>query len=83
MADPDRVEFLPLSEVFPDVQMAPLPDGCVTETVFVFSKARFDDGTTAWYWRSPGAGVTNQEELLGALIMQVEVLKAELLDSWE
>lgn len=83
MEKPDRGELRPLSEVFPDVLIPPLPDGCVTETLFIFSKARFDDGTAAWYWQSPGAGITNQEELLGALIMQVEVLKSELLNSWE
>lgn len=83
MAEPDRLEQLPLSDVFPGVHMARLPDGCVTETVFIFSKARFEDGTTGWYWRSPGAGITNHEELLGALIMQVEVLRTELLLSWE
>jgi hypothetical protein len=63
--------------------MARLPDNCVTETLFMFSKVRFEDGTTRWYWQSPGAGITNHEELLGALMMQVEVLKTELLESWE
>lgn len=81
MAEAEVCEQFPIGEVFPDVSLARMPDGCVAETVFVLAKMRFDDGTTAWSWRSPG--ITNQEELLGALIMQVEVLKTELLESWE
>lgn len=81
MADDKRLGPHPIGEVFPGVTLAPLPDDCVLETLFVFSKLRFDDGTTAWQWRSPG--ITNHEELLGALIMQVETLKASLLDDWE
>lgn len=83
MAEPETLERLPIGEVFPGVTLARLPDGCVVETVFVFAKARLEDGTTAWWWQSPGAGITNQEELLGALIMQVEVLKASMLEDWE
>lgn len=82
MAEVKGSTHLPIGEVFPDVYLAPIPDvGCVAETVFVFTKWRYDDGTTEWSWLSPG--ITNQEELLGALIMQVEVLKASMLDSWE
>jgi len=36
--------------------------------MFVFAKVRFDGRTTSWIWKSPG--ITNQEELLGALIMR-------------
>ncbi len=81
MAEMNGSEHLPIGDVFPGVYLAPLPDNCVAETVFVFSKVRFDDGATAWSWQSPG--ITNQEELLGALIMQVEMLKVSLLEYWE
>ena len=81
MSEPDKLEQRPIGEVFPGVRLAKLPEGCVAETVFVFSKARFDDGTSTWFWLSPG--ITNQEELLGALIMQVETLKAQMLEYWE
>lgn len=81
MTEDERLEQHPIGEVFPGVTFARLPDGCVTETMFVFAKVRYEDGTAAWIWKSPG--ITNQEELLGALIMQVETLKAEMLDYWE
>lgn len=81
MAEPEGLRHIPIGDVFPGVHLAQLPDGCIAETVFVFSKVRFDDGTTAWHWLSPG--ITNQEELLGALIMQVETLKAQMLEYWE
>lgn len=81
MAEMNGSERLPIGDVFPGVYLAPLPGNCVAETVFVFTRVRFDDGTTEWSWVSPG--ITNQEELLGALIMQVEMLKASLLESWE
>lgn len=81
MAEPIASGHLPLNDVFPGARLAPLPEGCAAETVFVFVKVRWDDGTGQWLWRSPG--ITNQEELLGALIMQVEVLKEQLLESWE
>ena len=77
----EESELHPIGDVFPGVTFARLPDGCVTETMFVFAKVRYDDGNTAWIWKSPG--ITNHEELLGALIMQVETLKAELLEDWE
>lgn len=81
MVEPNELEHIPIGDVFPGVHLARLPAGCVAETVFVFSKVRFDDGTTAWHWLSPG--ITNQEELLGALIMQVEILKEQILENWE
>ena len=81
MAEPDGLEHVPIGDVFPGVRLAQLPTGCVAETVFVFTKVRFDDETTAWRWLSPG--ITNQEELLGALIMQVEMLKTQMLEYWE
>ena len=77
----DECERYPIGDVFPGATLTALPDDCVVETLFVFSKLRFSDGTTAWQWRSPG--ITNQEELLGALIMQVETLKADMLDAWD
>ena len=70
----------PTYEVLPGVHLVMPPDGEI-ETVFVLTKVRFEDGTSAWSWQSPG--ITNQEELLGALIMQVEVLTSSMLDDWE
>ena len=80
MAEDRESRLRPIGEVLPDVHLA-LPDEGEVETVFVFTKVRFEDGTSAWSWQSPG--ITNQEELLGALIMQVEVLKSSMLDAWE
>lgn len=81
MPESEKSELLPIGDVFPGVHLAGLPDDCVVETLFVFSKLRLDDGTSVWQWRSPG--ITNHEELLGALIMHTEMLKASLLEDWE
>lgn len=80
MTEGRHPEPRPTHEVLPGVHLALPPDGEI-ETVFVFTKVRFEDGTSGWSWQSPG--ITNQEELLGALIMQVEALKASMLDAWE
>lgn len=80
MAEDREPTLRPIGEVLPDMRLA-LPDGCVVETAFVLTKIRFEDGTSAWSWRSPG--IFNQEELLGALIMQTEALKLSMLDDWE
>lgn len=81
MAKPNELGHLPIGEVFQGAYLSPLPDGCVVETMIVFTKLRLGDGESTWQWRSPG--LTNREELLGALIMQVEMLKENLLESWE
>ena len=80
MTESTNLENLPIGDVFPGVRLAGLPENSEGETLFV-SKLRLDDGTSAWQWRSPG--ITNHEELLGALIMHAEVLKAQLLEDWE
>lgn len=69
-----------IGDALQGMTMMQLPDGFEVETVFVLIKMRSDDGKTVWGWRSPG--ITNHEELLGALIVQVEMLKGQLLDDW-
>lgn len=80
-ASENSEQLPPIGDVFPGVRLAALPDDCVVETLFVFTKLRLDDGTSVWQWRSPG--ITNHEELLGALIVHAEMLKAQLLEEWE
>ena len=74
------MDELPIGDLLSGMSVMPLPEGFEAETVFVLIKMRTDDGNTVWGWRSPG--ITNHEELLGALIVQVEMLKAQLLDDW-
>jgi hypothetical protein len=81
MGEPNELGHLPIGDVLPGMTMMPLEEGFVAETVFALIKMRGDDGATVWGWRSPE--ITNHEEVLGALIVQVELLKQQLLDSWE
>lgn len=46
-AEDEKLGPHPIGDFFPGVTLAPLPDDCVLGTLFVFSKLRFDDGTTA------------------------------------
>lgn len=61
-------------------EILPLPEGHTADTAWMLIKMRDSDGGINWCWRSPG--ISNQEELLGALLVQVELLKQRLVDDW-
>jgi len=65
--------------------IVPLPDGHEAVTAYLLIKTRATDpeGETQyeWSWRSPE--IVNQEELLGALVSQTDLLRRSLLDQWE
>lgn len=48
---------------------------------FVLIKYLDDRGEATWAYRTTNA--LNREELLGALVVQVAVLKKELRDEWD
>ena len=74
---------LPIGEVLPGVTFVPLPEGHEAVTVYLLMKTRNPDGDTEfnWSWRSPE--IVNQEELLGALISQTDLLRQQMLNQWE
>lgn len=85
MAEQNESGPLPISDVLPGMTMMPLPEGHEAETVYLLVKTRTtgDDGNSEfnWCWRSPE--IVNHEELLGALISQTDLLRAQMLKWWE
>jgi hypothetical protein len=73
----DRV---PIGEVLSELQLRPLPEDWTPVEAFVLIKCVDSDGDAQWAYRTTSA--PNREELLGALTVQVDVLRKELLDEW-
>lgn len=83
MTESNESERLPIGEVLPGVTFVPLPEGHEAVTVYLLIKTSRPDGDTEfdWSWRSPE--IINQEELLGALISQTDLLRRQMLSQWE
>ena len=71
---------LPIGEVLADMDIDPLSDGASPLEAFVLIKVRYDDGEDSWCYRTTRE--PNREELLGALTVQIDLLRKELLDDW-
>jgi hypothetical protein len=71
----------PIEEVLPGFSLHPLDDGWTPLQAFVLIKSLDEDGDTAWSYRTSEA--LNLEELLGALTVQVELLRNKLVRHWE
>jgi hypothetical protein len=78
VADDERA---PIGEVLPGFTLHPLDDGWTPLQAFVLVKSLDEHGETAWSFRT--SEQLNLEELLGALIVQVEVLRNKLTRAWE
>lgn len=78
MSDDERQ---PIGEVLPDFKLHPLEPGWTPLQAFVLVKSLDEEGGTAWSFRT--SEQFNLEELLGALVVQVETLKRKLTKSWE
>jgi hypothetical protein len=72
---------LPAAEVLQGVGFHSLPDGSKIEQVYAVIKFRDTDNNVVWSYRT--SSPPNREELLGALLIQVDLLRKELLDEWE
>ena len=81
MTEPNELGHLPIEEVLPGAMLMPLPEGDEVVTVYVLVKSRDAEGLTGWSWRSPE--IVNQEELLGALVSQTDLLRDQMLKQWE
>jgi len=66
-------------EVLPGIALHPLDESAQPEFVFALIRYRDQQGT-GWVYRTSSA--PNREELLGALVTQVELLKRELANDW-
>ncbi len=74
---------LPIDQALPGVTLDPLElePGERVDFVFVLARTKDADGDTAWSFRT--SSPPNDEELLGALQVQVELLKRRLLAEWD
>jgi hypothetical protein len=80
VAEGDWDERMPISTVLPGVRLHPLEYGA--RPTFVFALIKYQDAEgEGWSYRTSGA--PNREELLGALNVQYEVLKRELMRDWD
>lgn len=78
MSDEERQ---PIGEVLPAFKLHPLQEGWTPLQAFVLVKSLDEEGGTAWSFRT--SEPLNLEELLGALVVQVETLKTRLARRWE
>jgi len=71
----------PLESVLPGLRIHPLEEGDQPVEAFLLIKCREPDGDIAWAYRTTAA--PNREELLGALLVQADILRRELVREWE
>jgi hypothetical protein len=77
LSSPDRVS---LSELFPHATVTPLGEGEAVENAFLLLQCADSEGERTWSYRTTSQ--FNLEELLGALTVQVELVRQELLQAW-
>ncbi|WP_157371768.1 hypothetical protein [Angustibacter sp. Root456] len=74
-------ERLPIEQVLPGQRLHPLDDGEVPLMTFALIKCPDRDGDVSWSFRT--SEPPNLEELLGALTVQVDLLRRRLASQWE
>lgn len=72
-------ERVPISGALPKMAIHPIED--TPEFAFILVRTRDSSGVVNWSYRTTEP--PNREELLGALTVQVALLKKELRDEWE
>jgi len=77
---PDDVR-VPVAEALSGLEVHALDPGDTAIEAFVLIKTLDADGDIGWAYRTTNR--LNREELLGALVVQVAVLKKELRDEWD
>lgn len=70
----------PVESVLPGLTVHGLEEGYSWEFAYVLLRLRDPDGDIAWSYRT--SSPPNREELLGALQVQVDLLRKELLEEW-
>lgn len=74
-------ERVPVEQVLRGLTVHPLDEGATPLEAFVLVKYLDSDGDSTWSYRTTHR--LNREELLGALIVQVDVLREELRREWD
>lgn len=77
----DDEERKPIQEVLGPVGIHPLSEGWTPIEAYVIVKALDGTGQPSWCYRTTHP--PNREELLGALTVQVDLLRRELLEGWD
>lgn len=78
----------PIEEVLPGASLEPLldktEDGAKLsfDAAFLLIRCKLPDGSATWSFRTTRPGLSN-EELLGQLLIQFDLLKRSLLAEWE
>lgn len=72
---------VPVTEVLTGLEVHPLDPGETAVEAFILLKFLDGDGQIRWAYRTTHR--LNREELLGALTVQVDVLRKELRDEWD
>lgn len=72
---------VPASQVLTGLEIHPLESSATPIEAFVLIKLLDADGDVSWAYRTTNR--LNREELLGALTVQVDVLRKELRDEWD
>lgn len=75
-----EAQRLPIGDVLPGFTLFTLPDACVPIDAFVLIKALDADGRPTWAVRCSDG--LNDEELLGALVVQVDLVRSRLRRDW-
>ena len=71
----------PAGEILGDLSIHPLEPGWVPTEAFLLIKCRDEGGAFSWAYRTTHA--PNREELLGALVVHVDLLRKEIREDWE
>jgi hypothetical protein len=77
----DDGQRVPIEQVLPGMAIHPLESGEVPLSAFVLVKLLDRDGDPTWSFRTTEA--PNREELLGALTVQLDLLRKSLLKEWD
>jgi hypothetical protein len=76
----DGEQRVPVTDVLRGLELHPLEPGETALEAFVLIKVLDAQGDVSWSYRTTNR--LNREELLGALVVQADVLRKELRDEW-
>ncbi len=69
---------VPVGDALPGLAVHPIPDNWTPLAAIVLVKALDEDGASSWCFRTTSG--LNDEELLGAITVRRDLLRAELLE---
>ncbi len=71
---------IPVGDVLRGLAITSLPEGWTPLEAVCMVKCLGEDGSPKWAMRMSGG--INPEELLGALVIQTDLLKQDMLNDW-